>query len=90
MHLYIPEDFSLILKSYGNETLLFHSASGDTLLLNPTAVPIISRLQQGALEKDVLFAHVAEELDYELDDCLSDHLEEVLSGLLKRDIVATQ
>lgn len=90
MSLYIPPDFELILKSYGNETLLFHSASGDTLLLGPTAVPLVQRLRQGPLDKQPLFDHVAEELNYEVDDEFISHMEEVLSGLMKRDIVAAQ
>ena len=78
------------MKTFGNETLLFHSASGDTLLLAPTAVPLITRLQQGSLDKQQLFDYVAEELNYEVEDSFLTHMEEVLSGLMKRDIVAAQ
>lgn len=88
--LYIPSECKLTLKTFGNETLLFHFLSGDTLLLSPTAVPIIVRLQGGSLEKQSLFEHVAEELNYELDESFIVHLEDVLSELMKRDIVATQ
>jgi PqqD family protein of HPr-rel-A system len=88
--LYIPNDFELILKSFGNETLLFHSASGDTLLLGPTAVPLVNRLKDGPLEQQALFEYVADELNYEVDEDFLNHMEEVLSGLIKRDIVAAQ
>ena len=88
--LHIPNCLEIILKSFGNETLLFHSGSGDTLLLSPTAVPLIQRLQEGALEKQSLFEYVAEKLNYEVDESFLSHMEEVLSGLMKRDIVATQ
>ena len=90
MLLYIPDDFKLILKSFGNETLLFHSASGDTLLLSPSAAPLVTRLQQGPLEQQVLFEYVAQELNYEVDESFLGHMDEVLSGLMKRDIVAAQ
>ncbi|MEZ5524672.1 MAG: HPr-rel-A system PqqD family peptide chaperone [Pseudomonadales bacterium] len=90
MLLHIPQTFSLILKSYGNETLLYHPASGDTLLLSPSAVPVITRLQEGPLEKERLIEHVAEVLNYEVDESFLAHMEEVLSGLVKRDIVAAE
>lgn len=70
--------------------MLFHSASGDTLLLAPTAVPLITLLQQGPIAKKKLFEHVAEKLNYEVDDSFLTHMDEVLSGLIKRDIVAVQ
>lgn len=88
--LHISSGSDLILKSFGNETLLFHSASGDTLLLSPAAVPLVARLQQGPLEQQALFEHVAVELNYEVDEDFLSHMEEVLSGLMKRDIVAAQ
>ena len=90
MLLHIPDDFKLILKSFGNETLLFHSASGDTLLLSPSAVPLVTRLQQGPLEQQVLFEYVAQALNYEVDESFLGHIEGVLAGLMERDIVATQ
>lgn len=86
----IPANAELILKSFGNETLLYHSASGDTLLLSSTAVPLVARLQQGPLEKQALFEYAAEELNFELDESFISHMDEVLSGLMKRDIVAQQ
>jgi len=88
--LHISADAELLLRSFGNETLLFHSASGDTLLLSPTAVPLVTRLQQGPLEKQVLFEYVAEELNFELDKSFISHMDGVLSGLMKRDIVVEQ
>jgi hypothetical protein len=80
----------LILKSFGKETLLFHSASGDTLLLNPSAVPMINYLREGARDKQSLFELVASDLNYEVDVNFLNHMEEVLSGLIKRDIVASR
>jgi len=88
--LHISADSELLLRSFGNETLLFHSASGDTLLLSPIAVPLVTRLQQGPLEKQALFEFVAEELNFELEKSFISHMERVLSGLVKRDIVAIQ
>lgn len=70
--------------------MLFHSSSGDTLLLSPTAAPLVARLQLGPLEQQALFEHVAAELNYEVDDSFLAHMDEVLSGLMKRDIVASQ
>ncbi|MCB1664106.1 MAG: hypothetical protein H6995_05575 [Pseudomonadales bacterium] len=88
--LHIPSGTELILKSFGNETLLFHTASGDTLLLNPTAVPLIQNLLERPLEKQFLFEHVAEVLNYEVDESYLSHMELVLAELIKRDIVVAQ
>ena len=70
--------------------LLFHIASGDTLLLAPTAVPLIERLRKGPLDKNQLFEHVAEMLNFEIDESYLNHMDEVLSGLISRDIVVQQ
>lgn len=86
----ISENSEIILKSFGNETLLFHPASGDTLLLSPTAVPLIQCLRDGPVEKQKLFEKVAEKLDFDIDESFLSHMDEVLSGLIKRDIVAKQ
>jgi len=88
--LHLPADSELILRSFGKETLLFHSASGDTLLLNSSAVPLINRLREGAIGKQSLFELVADDLNFEVDESFLTHMEEVLSGLMKRDIVAAQ
>ena len=88
--LHLSADSELILKSFGNETLLFHPASGDTLLLNPSAVPLIHYLREGAIDKQSLFERVADDLNYEVDVDFLNHMEEILSDLMKRDIVASR
>lgn len=88
--LQISTESGVKLKSFGNETLLFHSASGDTLLLSPVAVPMIQHLQEGPVEKEDLFNYLADTLNYELDGSFVMHMEEILLGLFERDIVVAQ
>lgn len=88
--MHVPAEAGLKLVTFGNETLLFHSVTGDTLLISPAAEPLIKRLLQGALQKDTLFQHVADELNFEVDESFLSYMDEVLSDLVNRDIVAIQ
>ena len=91
MQYYLPSGTQgLKLRSFGNETLLFHAASGNTLLLNPIAVELIEILLQATRGKETLLEILSERLDYVLDEDFKAHVDSVLSELIKQEIIAEQ
>lgn len=55
------------IRSFGQETVVFHEGSGDLHLLNDVATAVLSKLRDPSPPAATLAADVAESLGYESD-----------------------
>ena len=77
------------LRLYGDEAILFHAGTGDTLLLHPHAVSLIQLLKKTdspVIVDDAIHA-VAEAQDFELDEHFSKHILSLVHELARQEVI---
>ena len=72
-------DRQLIWRGWDDEHVVFDPLSGDTHVLNSIAAVALKFLQSRSLDCQTLSQCVARELELELDDDLSQHLQRLLA-----------
>ncbi len=72
---------TLLLRSWGDEFVAYHSLSGDTHLLDPVAGHILLALQQTASDTLTLCESLAPLLGIETDDEFMSQIEKILADL---------
>lgn len=77
----VPADSELLWRSWGNEHIVYHTPSGDTHELNPTAAATLQVLQQRSATAEQLAKHIAVNFGIPLDDKLVLNIQEVLTRL---------
>ena len=80
----------LLFRSWNDETdvVCYDTTSGDTHLLSPFVVSLLSLLQRdNALRLDAITSHVAASLDVESNETLVLAIEETLSEFTERGVL---
>jgi len=75
------ENATLYSRTWGDETLVYSEASGDTHLLGPVDATVLDFLQKGSATIPDLVAHIVERLGIEEDDELYFYVSELLDKL---------
>jgi PqqD family protein of HPr-rel-A system len=77
----VPADSELLWRSWGSEYIVYHTGSGDTHELNPTAAAVLQLLQQRPATVQQLAKHVAANFAVPLDEELVLNIQKVLARL---------
>lgn len=83
----MPREFSVLLHSWGDETVAYHDGSGDTHLLGPVEAAAIRALQQSPADVDDLTRQVATDLNVPPDTDLATHLAALILEFHKLGLV---
>jgi len=71
-------DATLHWKTWGDECVVYNSGSGQTHVLDPIAVLLIRRINEGAVDSEELFCHISKLLDVPLSADVRTTLEATL------------
>lgn len=83
----MPREFSVRLRSWGDETVAYHDGSGDTHLLGPIEAAAIHALRQTPSDLDGLTRQVAADLGLPPDTELATHLAALIDEFRKLGLV---
>lgn len=83
----LPRNFQIHLQSWDDETVAYHSGSGDTHLLGPVETAALHALQRQAADVGNLARHVAADLDLPADQELIAHLDALMLEFQKLGLV---
>ncbi len=79
--------FEIRMRSWDGETILYHSGSGDTHLLDQYQARVLEWLRSDPLTEKELEARLATMLDLEDDETLPPYVRKLLLDLQKLNIV---
>lgn len=74
----LPQGTTLLWRTWGQETLVYHPPSGDTHLLNPLAAAALARIERSSISTEQIITQVLAELDLPASDELAAELREFL------------
>jgi len=83
----MPREFSVLLRSWGDETVAYHDGSGDTHLLGPVEAAAIRALQESPANVEDLTRQVASDLNVPADTELATHLTALVREFHKLGLV---
>lgn len=83
----LPQDFSVALHSWGDETVAYHDGAGDTHLLGPVEAAALRALRRAPDGLDGLTRQVAAALDLAPDAALAAHMAALVQEFHKLGLV---
>lgn len=74
----VSEDFVILWEEWGDDTIIYHSGSGQTHLLNEIAVYVLQFLQRGSASFSSLLVGLDENIEGGLNAGIRQHVRELL------------
>ena len=83
----VSEDFVILWEAWGEDTLIYHSGSGQTHLLNEIAVYVLQFLQHGQASCSSLLSGLDENIEGGLNDSIRQHVRALLDRFERLGLV---